>query len=191
MDLAGAALIFATNLTDSTWNKNWGPYDHQTMAHVVDGIVRTTDDLHEVETLIRIARYESGGWRSDVVSCNVKGDHGLAYGAFQVHPLTDQDAIDLCSKDTAEQAAVALRYVDASVEACKKFGLKDSNLLTVYTHGHCHVAKDNIAALHWGDGKELQAIMDVDLDEDDDDSIDAADTCEDRCEEVCEDRCPR
>lgn len=168
MDLAAAALIFSTNLTDNTWNKDWGPYDHQTMSLVVEGIVRTTNDVHEVETLIRIARYESGGWRGDVASCRVKGDNGYALGAFQVHPFDAQERADLCSGDFAKQAAVALHHVNESVNACKKLGLKGSDLLTAYTHGKCHAASDFIVSSHWGDGKALQEIIDSDADYDDD-----------------------
>lgn len=156
MDLATAALIFSTQLMDKT--ANW-EYDHDTMAAVVDGIVRTTDDVQEVETLIKIARWESGGFRNDVVTCKVRGDHGAALGAFQVHPFTAQERTDLCSKDLAKQAAVALFHVNDSVRACKRQGYRGSNLLTVYTHGHCHVARDGVARSHWGEGKELQLIV--------------------------------
>lgn len=143
---------------DKTYNPAW-PYDRQTMSQVVDGIVKTTSDPQEVETLIKIARWESGGFRADIASCKVRGDHGLARGIFQVHAFNAQEAIDLCSKDFAKQAAAALTHVNDSVNTCKRRGLKGSNLLTVYTHGHCHVAKDNVAFLHWGDGTELQKII--------------------------------
>jgi hypothetical protein len=156
MDLATAALIFSTQLMDKT--SSW-QYDRETMAQVVDGIVRTTDNLQEVETLIKIARWESGGFRKDVVSCKVRGDHGAALGAFQVHPFTEQERIDLCSSDLARQATVALFHVRDSVSSCRRQGFHGSNLLTVYTHGRCHVSADGVARSHWGDGKELQRIV--------------------------------
>lgn len=156
MDLATAALIFATQLMDrtSTWE-----YDRATMSDVVTGIVRTTDDAAQVETLIKIARWESGGFRKDVASCRVRGDHGQALGIFQVHPFNEQERIDLCSKDYAKQAAVALFHVNDSVAACGRSGFKGHNLLTIYTHGRCHVSRDGVARSHWGDGHEVQALM--------------------------------
>lgn len=163
MDLATAALIFATQLMDTTYPKNWGQYDRQTMAAVVNGIVKTTSDLREVETLIRIARWESGGFRADVASCKIKGDHGRAMGIFQVHPITLQEQNDLCSLDYAKQAAVALSHVNNSIDTCKRWGLKGSNLLTIYTHGKCHAARDKFASSRWGDGKAIQTIIDADV----------------------------
>jgi len=179
MNLATAALIFAMNLTDSTWNSNWGPYDFHTMTNVVDAIVQTTTDPQKVETLIKIARWETGGWRDDVVSCKVRGDHGEALGAFQVHPFNDQEKAALCSPDVSKQAAVALHHLDESIAACQKAGMKNSNLLTAYTHGHCHNATDNVAKIHWGDGSRIQALMATELDEEDDVSV---------CEEVTRSR---
>lgn len=156
MDLATAALIFSTRLMDKT--SSW-EYDRETMAAVVDGIVRATQDVQEVETLIKTARWESGGFRKDVITCKVRGDHGVALGAFQVHPFNEQERIDLCSHDLAKQAAVALFHVNDSVTTCKRRGFHGANLMTVYTHGHCHASHDGVASSHWGDGKELQKLV--------------------------------
>jgi len=161
MDLATAALIFSTKLMDTTYNPAWAPYDRQAMSAVVAGIVETTNDVQLVETLIKIARWESGGFRADVATCKIKGDGGAALGIFQVHPINAQERADLCSPDFAKQAAVALSHVNDSVNTCKRLGFKGSDLITVYTHGKCHVAKDGVPRLHWGDGKEIQAILDV------------------------------
>jgi hypothetical protein len=159
MDLATAALIFSTKLMDSTYNRNWGPYDRQTMAAVVTGIVKTTTSLREVEMLIRIARWESGGFRKDVANCTILGKIGER-GAFQVWPINEQEKKDLCSPDFAVQAAVALRHVNDSIDTCKRSGYKGSNLLTIYTHGKCHAAKDKAASMRWGTGDAIQAILD-------------------------------
>jgi hypothetical protein len=160
MDLATAALIFATQLMDKTTNPGL-EYDRLTMAATVAGIVKVTSDPQQVETLIKIARWESGGFRRDVASCKVKGDNGMAMGLFQVHPISRQEALDLCSDDYSKQAAVALAHVNDSVRYCKMAGYSGSNLLTIYTHGHCHRSKDNVAWLRWGDGKAIQKIIDT------------------------------
>lgn len=156
MDLSTAALIVATRLMDrtSTWE-----YDAWTMGDVVAGIVRTTTDFQSIETLIKIARWESGGFRKDVGTCKVKGDHGAALGIFQVHPFNDQEREDLCSPDYAKQAAVALFHVNDSIATCTKFGMKGHDLLSVYTHGRCHSFQDNVARIHWGNGDELRSLM--------------------------------
>lgn len=161
MDLATAALIFAEKLTDSTWSPKWGDYDHQVVENVVDGIVKTTSDVAMVETLIRIARWESGGWRRDVATCTLK--KGYARGVFQVYPINAHERRHVCSSDFAEQAAVALSHVQSSIQQCKRQGFRGSNLLTVYTHGRCRNFKDGVAALRWGDGSAIQAILDEDM----------------------------
>lgn len=160
MDIATAALIFATQFTDSNYPKNWGPYDRQTMSDVVAGIVQTTQDPREVEILIKIARFESGGWRADVGTCKVKGDQGHAMGIFQVHPFNMQEQNDLCA-DYAKQAAVALYHVHESVARCKRSGYRGSDLLTGYTHGKCwnESGKFRTALNRWSDGKSIPAII--------------------------------
>lgn len=158
MDLTIAALIFATNLMDATWNSKWGPYDRQTMSAVITGIVKTTTDLREIETLIRIARWESGGFRKDVANCAILGKLGER-GIFQVFPTSEQEKTDLCSSDFGKQATVALNHINNSIKTCKKLGLKDSNLLTEYTHGICQNAKDRAAAVRWGTGRAIQLII--------------------------------
>ena len=158
MDLATAALIFATNLTNKTWPATWGPYDRQTMSEVVSGIVAATSEPQMVEMLIKIARWESGGWRRDVITCakNV----GYTRGAFQVYPVNAQERKDVCSGDFTKQAAVALTHLKQSIGQCKRMGFSGSNLITVYTHGQCHVAKDNLARMRWSDGKVIQTFLD-------------------------------
>ena len=158
MDLATAALIFSTKLMDSTHNPNWGPYDHQTMEQIVTGIVKATTDIPMVETLIRIARWESGGFRADVANCKILGKIGER-GVFQVLPSNEKEKTDLCSSDFAVQAAVTITHVNTSINTCKKYGLKDSNLLTAYTHGHCLIAKGKEALLRWGTGHGIFLVI--------------------------------
>jgi len=161
MNLATAALIFSINLMNKTHDPSWGPYDHQTMRNVVMGVVDATTDTQFVETLIKISRWESGGFRKDVVNCKILGKLGER-GAFQVYPLNEQEKIDLCSSDISKQATIALKHINSSINICKQYGLKSSNLLTIYTHGTCHAAKDNVAAARWGNGKTIQALMNID-----------------------------
>lgn len=156
MTLAEALLSYAMQLMAST-NHDM-PYNHSVMEETVAGIVAVTEDVQEAETLIKIARWESGGFRKDVASCKVKGDHGAAQGIYQVHPINKEEMTDTCSKDYAKQAKVALDHVRDSVEVCKMHGYRGSNLLTIYTRGQCH-AGDFAAKLRWGDGKALQRFL--------------------------------
>jgi len=155
MDLLQAAIIFTVSLMDKT---NHGlPYDKQMVTDVADAVVSVTQDTCEVETLLKIARWESGGFRKDVATCKVKGDHGRAHGLWQVHPWNMQEQQDLC--DTfPKQATVALRRVRESKRMCSRMGMKGSDLLTGYTRGHCYKG-GKAAKLRWGSGKLIVKII--------------------------------
>lgn len=158
MLLAESAVIFALFLMDKT-NNNL-PYDKQFVTESVQSIALVTSNLSELETLIKIARWESGGFQRNVVSCKIKGDHGDAHGMFQVHPWSPQEKKDCCDDDIAVQAKVALSRVRISINMCKRFGMKDSDLLSGYTIGHC-VSNTMDAKMRWGNGKALQKLLDL------------------------------
>lgn len=150
-----AIIAFALNLMSLTHSYD---YDNLLLENVAKAVAETTQDLSEAETLIKIARYESGGFRMDVAACKIKGDNGAAHGLFQVHPRNKQEAIDLCSSDYRKQAKVALNRVRESAEMCNKFGMKKSDLLTGYTVGKC-TKNDKSAKARYGDGSELKKLM--------------------------------
>jgi hypothetical protein len=155
MTLLKAAIIFALAFMDRT---NHGlAYDKVMVAEVVGAITTVTQDIAEVETLIRTARWESGGFRKEVANCKVKGDNGQAYGLFQVHPRTNDEAKKLCGV-YRDQATIALDRVRESRAMCKKQGYKGSDLLTGYTVGHC-VKGEAGARLRWGDGTAIQKVI--------------------------------
>jgi len=156
MTLAEAVLTYAVQLMAAT---NHGmPYNHIVMEETVAAIVAETDNLQEAETLVKIARWESGGFRVDIANCKTRGDFGTAQGLFQVHPINDQEMKDTCSKDYQKQVKVALYHVRNSVEVCKMHGYRGSDLLTIYTRGQCH-AGDSAARLRWGNGTALQRLV--------------------------------
>jgi hypothetical protein len=156
MTLAEAVLAYAVQLMAAT-NHNM-PYNYTVMENTVAAIVEETSDVSEVETLVKIARWESGGFRREVANCKVRGDNGLAQGLFQVHPMNAQEMEDTCSKDYRKQVQVALTHLRNSVEVCKMHGYRGSDLLTIYTRGQCH-ARAPEAWLRWGDGKTLQKFI--------------------------------
>ena len=134
------------------------PYDSEIVEKVAIAVSEVTENYVEAETLIKIARYESGGFREDVANCKVRGDHGKAHGLFQVHPWTKEEQKMLCSDDFTKQASVALERVRESFRMCSRAGLKGSDKLTAYTRGHC--SKDGKAArLRYGSGKTIQKYM--------------------------------
>jgi hypothetical protein len=158
MNLLQAAIIFALALMDRT---NSGlPYDRTMVTDVVTGICQVTSDPSEIETLIKISRWESGGYRKDVATCKVKGDNGQAYGLFQVHPRTLKEAKELCGT-YAEQAAIALDRVRESAKMCAQFGRKGSDSLAGYTVGTC-VKSEPQAKLRWGNGKAILNLIELD-----------------------------
>lgn len=156
MTLAEALLSYAVQLMAAT---NHGmPYNHSVMEQTVAAIVEETSDLSEAETLLKIARWESGGFRADIANCRTLGDNGAARGLFQVHPIGKQEYTDTCSKDYRRQVEAALTHLRNSVEICKMHGYRGSDLLTIYTRGQCH-ARAPEAQLRWGDGKALQKFI--------------------------------
>lgn len=156
MTLTEAALVYAARLMAAT--NNGATYDSTVMTDTVLAIVAVTQEVQEVETLIRIARWESGGFRSDIASCKVRGDHGAARGIFQVHPFNDEEMHATCSADYRDQVWVALFHVHDSVAICKMHGWKGSELITIYTSGFCH-KQDTVSYSHWGTGKDLQTLV--------------------------------
>jgi hypothetical protein len=153
MTLLQAAISFAMGLMNQT--NNGFPYDHQIVEEVVAAVVDLTTDLSEVETLIRIARWESGGFRADVAHCKTRGDEGHALGIWQVHPWSNKEAAELCGT-FKQQAAIALARVKESYRMCR--GYSGGDRLGGYTTGHCF--KNNVAGrLRWGDGSTIAKIM--------------------------------
>jgi hypothetical protein len=156
MTLLEATLIFATQLMDHT---NHGmQYNHQVMNDAVAAIVEVTESPQEIETLVKIARYESGAWRKEVADCRIRGDEGGALGLFQVHVFPNEKASDACSSDYRKQVRVALAHVRNSAEICGMHGYRRSSLLTIYTNGSCRL-NSSAARLRYGSGKELQALL--------------------------------
>ena len=161
MNMMTAAVAYAFHLMDVSNHKM--PYDKDFIKDIIEQIVPSTSNNQELETLIKIARWESGGFNPDVVSCKVKGDHGLAHGLFQVHPWNENEASRACSKDIGIQADLALERVRMSVSMCKRFGKFGSDLLTGYTVGHC-VSNEKEAALRWGTGKTIKKLLETEDD---------------------------
>lgn len=106
---------------------------------LAQAIASVTDDVTEQDTLARIARWESG-YRIDIATCHVNGDHGGAFGPFQVHPRSPEERDAVCTHLT-EAVRVALDRVRESVAACGD--------LTGYVSGRCGVAVAE-ARLRWG-----------------------------------------
>jgi hypothetical protein len=155
MTLLQAAIVFAISLMDRS--NNGLSYDKQIVTDVAIACVAVTTDLSEIETLIKISRWESGGYRKDVANCKVKGDNGQAYGLFQVHPRTNKEAKELCGT-YLEQATIALDRVRESRIMCAKQGRKGADSLAGYTVGTC-VKSEPQAKLRWGDGKAILNLM--------------------------------
>lgn len=158
MTLLQAALTYAMKLMAST-NHNM-PYDQSVMQETVAAIVETVEDgdLQMIETLINIARWESGGFRRDIASCKIRGDHGVVRGLFQIHAINPQEYRDTCSKDYRDQVRAAIFHIQNSADICRMHGYKGSDLLAIYTHGSCHRG-DQAAKLRWGSGRSLELFL--------------------------------
>lgn len=152
MLLEQAALIFTTRLVGHNLA------DRETMQNTVSAVTLVTDDVQEMETLLRIARWESGGFRRDIADCHTLGDSGEARGLFQVHGLNAREKNDLCSSDYRVQAKIALSRIRSSAIDCKRKGKFGAALLNEYTSGHCNRGNE-ASLLRWGDGSELQRLI--------------------------------
>ena len=155
MLLAEAALIFATQLTDSTTNFS---YDHTVMAEAVAAVVAETQDVSEIATAISIMRWESGAWRRDVASCQNRGDNGSALGLGQIHGFNNKEKWKACSKDYRQQVDVILFHIRDSVSICKRHGYSGHQLIGIYTHGKCFQG-DETTISHWSDGRQLEKLL--------------------------------
>lgn len=107
--------------------------------YLAEAIVAATDDVVEQNTLAKIARWESG-YRRDVAACRVNGDHGGAFGSFQVHPRSPQERKAICAS-LEGSARAALVRIRESIAACGD--------LTGFVAGKCGVAV-SAAKARWG-----------------------------------------
>lgn len=158
MQALQAALLFAGSLCNTLSPCSNAPKDRGVLEEVVSAIVASSDDVSEIETLIHIARWETGGFRREIADCRVRGDYGVARGIFQIHPFNERERVSACSADYAEQVSVALFHLRDSVSVCKMHGYRGSALITIYTSGFCH-KEDAVSFSHWGNGKSLQALI--------------------------------
>ena len=110
-----------------------GPLDLEFRWDLAAGIAEATDDPREQDVLTRIAWYESG-FRRNVARCEIRGDRGRSLGTFQVQPRSPIERHDACGS-LVDQAALALRFVRASAEACP--GNVGADRLAVYVSGTC------------------------------------------------------
>jgi hypothetical protein len=96
-------------------------------------IVAATNSPEERLTLAKIQREESG-FRRNVARCEISGDRGKSKGAWQIQPISGDDAKAVCGS-LYEQATVALRYLRHSADVCSKnTGVAKYNL---YMSGRC------------------------------------------------------
>ena len=121
-----------------------------------NAIVAVTSEPWEVETLARIARWESG-LRRNIVDCVVLGKLGER-GAFQVMARNHSEQLDLCSSDLSKQARIARDRIRESKKVCESQGIRGSDVLGIYTHGRC-IRGNRIAAFRYGDGSKLLSFM--------------------------------
>jgi hypothetical protein len=103
---------------------------------LAEGIVRTRD------LLLAIAEHESH-FRPSIVRCQVKGDHGRAHGAYQLHPeaFGDHTADEVCANDQL-QARLALVVLQKYLKAFPDLGIEGA--VRGYASGR--PAKDTLAA---------------------------------------------
>ena len=153
MTLKQLLIIFAVRLSREATGD---AYDEGHTLAIAESIYEATDDYSELETLVRIARWE-GGFRRDIANCSVRGDSGQALGPWQVHYRNDFEKVWLCN-DYVFSAKIALERMNESYNWCRKFGLKGSDLLSGYTVGKC-TKNSPSAKIRWGNGNVFSHIF--------------------------------
>lgn len=125
-------------------------YNEEHTLEIAEAAFQVTQDPAELETLMKIAKWESG-FRKDIATCIVKGDGGRALGPWQVR-FRDNEEKHLLCQDYVSSARIAVDRIRESYEWCGKFGLKGSDLLSGYTSGKCR--RNSISAKRrYGSGK--------------------------------------
>ncbi len=157
MNLITALVALFTCLFSSEVPKRTVPLDVVLAKDVAVGIAEVTTEMWELETLTRIAYWESGGLRRNVADCTVIGKLGER-GVFQVLPRSMSEQTDLCATDIAKQARIALGRIKESKRICERQGIRGADVLGIYTHGRC-VRGNWFAALRYGDGSKLRSLI--------------------------------
>lgn len=155
--IVAALVAFLVLLADKQYPKRTVPLDAVLAKEVAAAIASVASESWEMETLARIAYWESGGLRRDVANCATIGKLGER-GVFQVLPRSHAEQTELCSSDISKQAKVALFRIKESKTVCEKQGVRGADVLGVYTHGKC--VRGNVqAALRYGDGSKLRSLI--------------------------------
>jgi hypothetical protein len=91
------------------------------------------EDDGRIKTALLLASVASSesSFKQKVDSCEIGGDHGLAWGLWQTHA----DKKQVCSSRTIA-ANIALEMMRTSLTKCKKYPLMDR--MSIYTDGRCH-----------------------------------------------------
>jgi hypothetical protein len=157
MNLIAALMALFAFLVASQYPKRDWPLNTALAKDVAVGITDVTTEPWEVETLGKIAYYESGGIRRAVANCTIIGKIGER-GVFQVLPRNMTEQLDLCSSDISKQARVALGRIRESKQVCERQGIRGADVLGIYTHGRC-VRGNREAAFRYGDGSKLRSLI--------------------------------
>lgn len=104
----------------------------QVIIEVNIGIIETESDDTDQRILALTALSESG-YRGDVVHCKTLGDHGRAFGAFQIHPRSYDEQKAAC--DPRRAAGLALSRILESRHMCASY--PEEYQLAAYASGSC------------------------------------------------------
>jgi hypothetical protein len=103
------------------------------LLRVMSAIASTTTDPLE-QGLLWSTGLEESAYREDVISCRVKGDHGAALGAWQVHSRSTEESKALC-QSLESSARVALSRIRESIAACASW--PTTWRLSAFASGRC------------------------------------------------------
>ncbi len=155
MNLYAAAFAFAMNL--ATKEPRFSQHvDEDVVDKVVRATIAVSVEVWQVETLLLIARGESG-FDKDVVFCRRLNSYG-ARGTFQIVPRSNEEVADSCSQLLEKQAHLALVRIQESVDLCENAGIRGRDSLGIYTHGRCFVG-NQFSRKRYGNGLVLRELM--------------------------------
>lgn len=158
MTRLAAAIVYISSIISNGSPIVAAAVDKDTLDRSIVGVLAVTYEPWEIETLLKIAYYESG-FRRGIADCTIVNSKN-ARGTWQVVPRNTSESLRACSNDLEAQARLARERVRESRDMCERQGLRGSDVLGGYTIGKC-VRGEPLAKMRYGDGVAFRMLTET------------------------------